>query len=225
MSAPGPIDLVCFDLGGVLVRIRTDWVEQCRALGLDVRGDAAGELAQRARRAITEAHMLGQVGIEGWVLEVGRALGGLYTPAEIKALHDAIIIDEYPGVATLIDDLHRADIATACLSNTNDAHWAALLHHDGAKALPGAPRYGGVRRLGSHYASHLMGLTKPNPEIYRAFEKATGRHGSQILFFDDLAENIAAARAVGWHAESVDPSQGTSEQMRAHLAAYGLLAS
>jgi putative hydrolase of the HAD superfamily len=223
MSTQGSIDLVCFDLGGVLVRIRTDWAERCRALGLDVRGSAASEITERARRSITEAHMLGQIGIDGWVREVGLTLGGLYTPREIRALHEAIMIDEYPGVGALIDDLHRAGITTACLSNTNEAHWAAILHRDGEHPRPGEPRYPGVRRLRAHYASHLMGMTKPAPDIYRAFEKATGRRGSQILFFDDLAENVAAARALGWHAESIDESRTPSEQMRAHLAVYGLL--
>jgi FMN phosphatase YigB (HAD superfamily) len=68
-----------------------------------------------------------------------------------------------------------------------------------------------------------MGMAKPAPDIYRAFEKATGRRGPQILFFDDLAENVAAARALGWHAESIDGSRAPSEQMRAHLAAHGVL--
>ena len=223
MPPGSSIDLVCFDLGGVLVRIRTDWAERCRAIGLDVRGDAAGDLAERARRAVSEAHALGKVDIESWVHEVGRALGGLYTPAEVRAIHDAVLIDEYPGITPLIDDLHRTGIATACLSNTNDAHWAVMMHHDGNSPMPGEPRYVGVRRLGSHYASHLLGMSKPSPEIYRAFEEATGRRGSQILFFDDLAENVAAARAAGWHAEAIDPTRATDEQMRAYLSAYGLL--
>jgi HAD superfamily hydrolase (TIGR01509 family) len=68
-----------------------------------------------------------------------------------------------------------------------------------------------------------MGLTKPAPDIYRAFEKATSRRGPQIILFDDLAENVEAARALGWHAESIDESGATIDQMRAHLAAYGVL--
>jgi putative hydrolase of the HAD superfamily len=223
MSSQGAIDLVCFDLGGVLVRIRTDWAARCSAAGLDVRGDAATDLAEGARRSITEAHTLGRIGMDVWVREVGRLLGEVYTPREIRAIHQAALIDEYLGVGALIDDLHRAGITTACLSNTNDAHWAALLHHDGGHPRPGEPRYPGVRRLQAHYASHLMGMAKPAPDIYRAFEKATGRRGPQILFFDDLAENVAAARALGWHAESIDESRAPSEQMRAHLAAHGVL--
>jgi FMN phosphatase YigB (HAD superfamily) len=68
-----------------------------------------------------------------------------------------------------------------------------------------------------------MKFIKPAPDIYRAFEKATGRSGSQILFFDDLAENVAAAKSLGWHAERIDPTAPTDAQLRRHLAAYGVL--
>jgi glucose-1-phosphatase len=223
MSSAPSIDLVCFDLGGVLVRTRTDWSDLCRAACLDVRGHSAGDVAERARQRLSEAHMRGELSTEQWMAAIGKALGGLYTAEEITALHDAVILEEYPGVGALIDDLHRAGIVTACLSNTSAPHWAKLLHHDGARPLTGAPRYPGVRKLGSHYASHLMRLIKPSTDIFRAFEKATGRSGSQILFFDDVLENVAAARAVGWRSEQIDPTASTDEQMRHYLTAHGAL--
>ena len=61
-----------------------------------------------------------------------------------------------------------------------------------------------------------MGLAKPDPAIYEAFEAATGLRGPQILFFDDLAPNVAAARARGWN----DPLVETVPQLRRHLGAY-----
>ena len=68
-----------------------------------------------------------------------------------------------------------------------------------------------------------MRLTKPSLAIYRAFEKATGYAGRQILFFDDLPAHVAAAREVGWRAERIDPASPPDEQMRRHLRAYGVL--
>jgi putative hydrolase of the HAD superfamily len=223
MSGNRAIELVCFDLGGVLVRINTVWSDLCRAARLDVRGESGGARAEHARRQISEAQMLGALSAEQWADAMHRALGGLYSNEEINALHDSVIIDEYPGVGDVIDDLHRAGVATACLSNTSAPHWKTMLHHDGTAPLPGDPRYPGVRRLGSHHASHLMRLAKPTPDIYRAFEKATGYRGAQILFFDDLLENVAAAREIGWHAERIDPTRPTAEQLRHHLARHGAL--
>jgi putative hydrolase of the HAD superfamily len=223
MSENVPIELVCFDLGGVLVRTCTVWSDLCRAVQLEVRGDSAGELAERERRQLSEAYMRGDLSTEQWIEALGSVLGGLYAAEEIARLHDAVIIEEYPGIGVLIDDLHRAGVATACLSNTSETHWAKLVHHDGARALQGEARYPAVRKLGSHYASHLMRLVKPTLDIYRAFEKATGRSGAQILFFDDLEENVAAARSLGWRAERIDPTAPTAEQLRRHLAAHGVI--
>jgi FMN phosphatase YigB (HAD superfamily) len=223
MSPKGRIELVCFDLGGVLVRIRSTWADACHGAALEVRGDTAGEQAERVRHELSRRHTLGEISIGHWILALGQALGGLYSPQEIAAIHDAVLIDEYPGIDALIDELHRGGVTTACLSNTNDAHWAKLVPDGEGDREPGAPRYPAVGRLGSHYVSHLLGLAKPAPAIYHALEKATGRAGGRILFFDDRAENIAAARAVGWRAEQIDPTTPTDKQMRRLLAVHGVL--
>jgi putative hydrolase of the HAD superfamily len=224
VSVTAKIELVCFDLGGVLVRTRTSWPDLCRGASVDIRGDsAASAAAEAARRKLSEALQSGGLTTEQWIGEMEKLLEGSYATHEIAALLDAVIVDEYAGIDTLIDDLHRAGIATACLSNTNAAHWPILVHRDGNEPLPGAPRYPSVQRLRSHHASHLMGFAKPEPAAYRAFEKATGYAGPQILFFDDLEENIAAARAFGWRCEIIDPKAPTDVQLRRHLAAYGVL--
>jgi FMN phosphatase YigB (HAD superfamily) len=65
-------------------------------------------------------------------------------------------------------------------------------------------------------------LAKPDEAIYRAYEKATGVAGAEIIFFDDLAENIEAARAAGWNAEQIDHTGDTAEQVRMLLSRYGI---
>ena len=199
------------------------WSDLCRATRLEVRGDSAADAAERTRRQLFDALHMGDLSTAQWISAMYEALGGLYTPEEIVALHEAVIIEEYTGIDAIIDELHRAGVATACLSNTNDTHWAKLVHHDGEKPLPGAPHYPTVKRLGAHYASYLLRHTKPARAIYRAFETATGYAGAQILFFDDLAENIAAARKLGWRAEIIDSMTPTDVQLRRHLVAYGVL--
>ena len=217
------IELVCFDLGGVLVRTCTVWSDLCRSLQLDVRGDSAAAAAERTRARLVDALQRGDLSTEQWISAMREALAGLYAATEIAALHEAVIIDEYAGVGAIVDELHRAGVATACLSNTSDTHWVKLVHHDGQAPLPGEPRYPTVKRLGAHYASHLLRHTKPAPAIYRAFEKATGYAGAQILFFDDLPENVVAAREIGWRAERIDPMRATDVQLRRHLMTYGVL--
>jgi FMN phosphatase YigB (HAD superfamily) len=67
-----------------------------------------------------------------------------------------------------------------------------------------------------------MGLVKPDAEIYRAFERATGAAPGDVVFFDDLAENVDAARACGWDAVLVDHGGDTAAQVLAALRARGV---
>ncbi|MFI1649068.1 HAD family hydrolase [Streptomyces avidinii] len=45
-----------------------------------------------------------------------------------------------------------------------------------------------------------VGIRKPDPEIFRRAEKEAGVPAEECVLIDDLAENCAAARRVGWRA-------------------------
>tara|TARA_R110002095_G_scaffold59496_4_gene50925 strand:+ start:293 stop:901 length:609 start_codon:yes stop_codon:yes gene_type:complete len=53
------------------------------------------------------------------------------------------------------------------------------------------------------FVSSTLGLRKPEARAYRAVADAIGVAPDAILFFDDLAENVAASRAVGYQAVHV----------------------
>ena len=217
------IRLVCFDLGGVLVKICRNWSEACRAAGLDVRGNSAGERAGNLRRELMHRFGTGQLSESQWAEETALALGGLYSKSELRRIHHAWSQAEYPGALELIEELNALGVVTACLSNTNSAHWSRLTHREGEAPLPGVPEYPAVLRMRHRHASHLLGLAKPDAAIYRAFEQATEHAPSDLLFFDDLPENVAAARAAGWKAERVNPHGPTIAQLRRLLATHGVL--
>jgi FMN phosphatase YigB (HAD superfamily) len=73
------------------------------------------------------------------------------------------------------------------------------------------------------HASHLMRLVKPDARIFMAFERAVGRVGEQIAYFDDLPENCAAARDAGWRVRQIDPLRETVPQIQEALRAWELL--
>ncbi len=206
--------MICFDVGGVLVRLRKSWVDVCHAAGLDVRADAASDRAEDLRSEIMADYVLGRISHGVWAERTARALGDVYAIDEITRMHDAWILDEYAGVADIVDELHTTGIATGCLSNTNHAHWTRFAS---------SPDYPSVARLGSRHASHLLGCAKPDEAAFRAFERATGSEPAGVLFFDDIAVNVDAARAYGWNAERIDPATETAPQIRAHLSDYGVL--
>jgi HAD superfamily hydrolase (TIGR01509 family) len=221
MPDPG-VSLVVFDLGGVIVRICRSWAEGCRAAGLPVRGEenmgTQGMISRR--RDVSRDYQEGRIDCEEFFRRVAETTEGLYSPDEIRRVHDAWTLDEYPGVNALVRSLKAAEIATGVLSNTNHAHWVRLAppsHLDAAE-------YPTPRLVDHLHASHLMGLSKPNPEIYHRFAELTGYQGREreLLFFDDLEDNIAAARAVGWRAVQVDHAGDTASQMAHSLREHGL---
>jgi putative hydrolase of the HAD superfamily len=196
-----PIELVVFDLGGVLVRIAPNWAESHALAGLPPH-PIVKDAAFRARAPeIAEAHQRGAVTPEQWAAEVARLSGGAYTAEQAFTVLDAWIVGEYPGVDAVFDALDAAGVATAVLSNTNPRHWAH-------------PLQAATRARARHaHASHLLGALKPEPAIYERFEAATGAPASAILFFDDGPANVEAARARGWRAEHIDSAGDTAAQL------------
>lgn len=207
------IELICFDLGGVIVRICRSWEEGCATAGVALppnwRADATTTLIWRA---LTDLHQSGRLTLPGYAGRVSRLLGGALSAEEITAVHDAWMFDEYDEVGAVIDAVHAVGRRTAALSNTSDEHWARL------------ERFPTIRRMHWRLASHQLRLCKPDPAIYRAVEERVGHVGNSILFFDDLEANVAAARRIGWRAERIDPLAPTAPQLRAALARHGIIA-
>jgi putative hydrolase of the HAD superfamily len=215
------VKIVVFDLGGVVVRICRSWAEGCAAAGLEFRAQAlASEEMKARRRAVSARHGRGELACADYYREMAATTGGLYTPDEVERIHHAWTREEYPGVFDLVAQIHSAGLDTGVLSNTNHAHWLRLAP---ARAGGGErPEYRTPSAIRHLHASHLLGLHKPEPGIYRAFERITGFSGPSIVFFDDLPENVAAASAAGWRAIQVDHTGDTAAQMATHLQALGI---
>ena len=205
------IRLVCFDLGGVVVRICRSWPEGCRAAGIDLRGDfPSGDAQLTAWNELGAQLGSGRIDPHTWSRSISELIQGAYSADEVRNIHSAWILGEYEGVGDIIDQLHDAGLQTAALSNTNSDHWAQM--ND----------YPAFLRLGRRFASHELGLLKPDPAIYRAFERRANQRGNEILFFDDTPENITAAQSLGWRAELIDPHSRTDHQIARALQRHGI---
>lgn len=209
--------VVCFDLGGVLVRICRTWAEAVATAGLDARGphDMAEEAHVRCRRTLIDQHGTGALTNDAYYSAMSRAFDGAYSPAEMERIHHAWTLDLYPGVTELVAELNQLEhVVTACLSNTNDAHWLRLVSDE----------YAPIATLRHQLASHQLRAAKPDPRIYEQALAIFGVEPAQVLFFDDLKENVEAARRAGWQAEELDPLGDTVTQMRGHLQQRGIYA-
>lgn len=210
------VRVVCFDLGGVVVRICNGWAQGCAAAGLDLR--TGGVTPDSIDEKTTLVHDLTTGAIDGPAFFAALSAGvqGLYTPQEFERVHRAWILGEYAGVGEIIGALRdHPRCAVACLSNTNHVHWDQLQGLDGA-------RYPAFDALEHKHASHLLRSAKPDEIIYRSFEREMNASGAEILFFDDKQENIDTAFAIGWRARRIDPTTETAPQIEAALADYGV---
>jgi len=91
----------------------------------------------------------------------------------------------YPGATDLLDAL-RGRYRLACFSNSNPLHW----HRN--QSLLG---------IGAHfdhaYASHQMGVLKPQSEAFERVIADLAVSPERIAFFDDTPVNVEAAAALG----------------------------
>ncbi len=105
----------------------------------------------------------------------------------------------------MVKRIRASGLVTAVLSNTSHEHWVTF------------PQYEVFALFDHRYGSHQLALRKPEEAIYRELEQRTGYSGGEIMFFDDLPENIAAARDIGWHAHQIDPASDTADQIECAL--------
>lgn len=75
--------------------------------------------------------------------------------------------------------------------------------------------------LDGFFFSCELGAAKPDPAFFAGAVEALGVPAEEILFVDDLAANVAAARAAGLRAEEWHHDRGV-EALEALLAVHGL---
>lgn len=207
------IRLVCFDWGGVILKICRSWEEGCKAAGIKVPAKKVSALCLAKQDALAQRFQTGQMSDKAFFRAIAKESGDFHSIEDVAAVHHAWLLGEYPGITDLIEELNAmGDLSTALFSNTNASHWARMEEDFPAASL-----------IEHKHGSHLFGLAKPDEKAFAAFERRVGAAGTQILFFEDTAAHVEAARAFGWNAELIDPKTDTVKQMRSFLAGYEVL--
>lgn len=134
-----------------------------------------------------------------------------FVPAEVDEKMGAELNDEMQRVWNLmlgnvpakklhhLRELREAGYRVVMLSNTNSGHWPRIeqLFVEACGKLP-------AECFDALYLSYLMHHRKPEPEIFQSLLESEGVAAADCLFFDDSAENCAAARALGIDAVLVE---------------------
>ena len=105
---------------------------------------------------------------------------------------NSIFVGEIAGTMAALRTV-RNELPCHAFTNTNAAHAAAW-----SRMFPAV-----VNSFDRIFASHEMGLRKPEREAFDHIAQALGVAPEAILFFDDVFENVQGARAAGFQAVHV----------------------
>lgn len=195
---------IVFDFGGVLFNwqpqvfmarllpARAATHDAAQALVADFFEGFGGDWGEFDRGAIAPALLAERI-----ARRTGLSLG------EVRRVMNAVPTELTPiaGTVALLRRLHAQRHALYFLSNMPAPY---------ADHLDATHDFLGLFRAGVY--SSRVGLIKPDPAIFAHALQAFGVAAQDTLFIDDVAHNVAAARAAGWHAlHFLDPQQCASE--------------
>ena len=212
------IELVIFDLGRVLVRICNNWREAAELAGVKIPhdrpyADDTPDTAQRDHEAILLLDT-GRIDRDEFARRVSATRG--VCAEDVLRAYDIFLREPYPGAVELVEELRAAGVKTACLSNTSDGHWQQMCDRGHTCFFP-------FDRLDWAFASHQIGICKPDVAIYEYVERTARIAPESILFFDDLEANVAAAKRRGWNAHQIRIDADPIAQIRSVLREHRVL--
>jgi glucose-1-phosphatase len=200
--SPGDADALLFDLGRVVFDIDFSKALACWA------GHAGCDAAEIAARFVRDEsyrhHEIGRISDEAYFESLRRALGVEIADHQLLEGWNAIFAGEMEGISPLLARAAR-HLPLYVYSNTNQAHVAYFtkIHAETLKPF---------REL---YYSSTIGHRKPDAAGFDHVVGAIGVPASRIVFFDDLAENVEAARASGLKAVHVKSSRDVADALTA----------
>lgn len=112
---------------------------------------------------------------------------------------NAMLLDIPPHRLDLLKELKK-NYNLYLLSNSNELHIASIDQYLAAEH--GIEKFDDL--FHKSYYSHLLGMRKPNEEIYRHVLEESGLNPHETLFFDDNASNVQAAEELGIKAIRVE---------------------
>jgi putative hydrolase of the HAD superfamily len=175
------VEAIIFDIGNVLLRFDFSLVTMRIASFCSADVTQFDALLEPLKIELESGRISG----ETFLKEASKVIDYTGDPLLLRSAWQEIFT---PIEAThaLVEKLHGS-LPLFLLSNTNDLHAEYFL-----------ARYPVFRRFKDAVYSHECGLMKPDTGIYQHALEKFGLRAEQVFFIDDLAPNVAAARASGW---------------------------
>ncbi len=187
----GKKHLFLFDLGGVIINL--DWEKSFIKVSeiLDLKRETLIQMIQEHPAFLRLE--LGHVSQDQFFIELSEALNKEFDFGELYSAFNLMLLDIPPERVELISELRSQGHRVACLSNTNVMHMERF-----DQILASSSNFLGIHDLvDDAFLSHELGLKKPDPNAFLEVMKRTQTKPADVLFFDDLEENVSAARELG----------------------------
>lgn len=198
---------IIFDLGGVLLNVDYSKTEDAfHELGF---GQFKEMYNQYSANPLFEQLETGQVSNAHFLDELIRISKGEVTKTQVTRAWNAMLLDFRKQSLEFLEQLARKH-KLFLLSNTN------AIHHEAFSKIFTAEV--GRASLDDYftkaYYSHLMGLRKPDLEIFEFVLLDSGLSAGETMFIDDSYNNINAATKVGLLTHLLLPGQKIEEVLR-----------
>jgi glucose-1-phosphatase len=175
------IDLLLFDLGGVLVDFSGT---RDLAQFMRVPAGPVDILKRWIECPHTTAYEAGRIPAALWAERFVADWDLTVTPDEFLAAFTAWSRGFYPGARELLAEV-RPRYRLAALSNSNEFHWKQN------------QELGILEEFEFAMASHQIGCCKPDPAVFHAALKKARLAPDAVVFFDDQPANVAGAGSCG----------------------------
>jgi glucose-1-phosphatase len=195
--------LLLFDLGNVLVRFIPDRFSESLGLDMnDVRNTYEGPV-----RELTNRYESGGFTTDEYFSRLGAMFGNRFGIDRLKKAFGSVLPEPIPGMEDLV---RRAAQKNPCavVSNTNEYHFSDVL-----------PRTPALKYLPKRYLSYQIGATKPSEKFFEHVIRNETVSPGEMLFIDDVLQNVEAARKTGMAGYQFDGAEG----LRNHLKTLRVL--
>lgn len=176
------IKVVLFDLGRVLMHIDFDAFP--KGLGM-----TSSEMQQRFDTKTIQknvrAYETGKLTTDQFLNSLVELFHSQFSREQILTAFNDIIIEDNQEIIPFVEDV-RSQYRIAVLSNTCACHWEKV------------ERVSSLIKIFPHlFTSFQLGAMKPDAIVYSTVCSALKVKPSEVVFIDDLGENVEGARNCG----------------------------
>jgi putative hydrolase of the HAD superfamily len=196
------IEVIFFDVGNVLVEVRHDKLIAALRAEPGINSRAIDRLVDEDELIIR--YRLGQISSESFFSAAKTMLGFHGSLQEMENLWCSI----FKPLENNMDCVKKlsARFPLCLISNTNECHCTYL-----------ESRFDVFSYFNCKIYSHLEGLMKPDPRIYKLALKRMNVSPLNALFIDDEPENIRSAESLGLHTIHLEKPTSLGERLSRFL--------